>query len=135
MTLATFFCLTWFFYFLKQNFYALYGRVFNENGKYHRWNTNYHILSYLWGISLYIPVLWLIFDHTHLTEGLILFVISYMIHRITLICMTFRIFYTQNTGILFLSSYLCAQEIVPLLFLYEGLIYLYNTIEASTLWH
>ncbi|MDR3269370.1 MAG: DUF4271 domain-containing protein [Tannerella sp.] len=135
LMIAVFLCVIIVFYLLKQCLYALYGRVFGENGQYRFWSTKYHGLASLWGISLYLPVLWLTFDHTHLTEGLIFFAISYLIPRITLIYMTFRIFYNKNTGLLYLSSYLCAQEIIPLLFLYKGLIYLYNTIEASTLWH
>jgi hypothetical protein len=89
----------------------------------------------LWGISLYLPVVWLILDHEHLTETLFLFALFYVLFRFTLIYMTVRIFYNKNTGILYLSSYLCAQEIIPLLFLYEGMNYLYNTIEVSALWH
>jgi hypothetical protein len=66
---------------------------------------------------------------------LMLFATFYLLFRFTLIYMTVRIFYNKNTGLLYLSSYLCAQEIIPLLFLYEGLNYLYNTFEASTLCH
>ncbi|MDR1455193.1 MAG: DUF4271 domain-containing protein [Tannerella sp.] len=123
------------FYLFKQCLYWLYGFIFGEKDDSKRWNGTYHNLSCLWGISLYIPVVWLILDHQHLTEALLLFALLYLCFRFTLIYMTVRIFYSKNTGILYLCSYLCAQEIVPLLFLYEGMNYLYNTIEVSTLWH
>ncbi|MDR3261451.1 MAG: DUF4271 domain-containing protein [Tannerella sp.] len=133
--LFVFFCIIYVFYLLKRCLYVLYGRVFSENNAYKLWDTNYHILSYLWGISLYFPALWLLLDHRHLMEELILFASFYLLFRFTLIYMTVRIFYNKNTGLLYISSYLCAQEIIPLLFLYEGLNYLYNTFEASTLCH
>ncbi|MDR0394222.1 MAG: DUF4271 domain-containing protein [Tannerella sp.] len=45
-----------------------------------------------------------------------------------------HIFLNKNTGFLFFSLYLCAQEIIPLVFLYEGLIYMYNIIEKNNIW-
>uniref|UniRef100_UPI003FEF4BAF DUF4271 domain-containing protein n=1 Tax=Parabacteroides distasonis TaxID=823 RepID=UPI003FEF4BAF len=48
---------------------------------------------------------------------------------------TIRIFHRKNSSFLYISLYLCGQEILPLVFLYEGIIYLYNFIESSTLWH
>ncbi|MDR2041190.1 MAG: DUF4271 domain-containing protein [Tannerella sp.] len=123
------------FYLFKQGMYSLNGFVFSEKDSYRHWKVTYHNLLCLWGISLYLPVVWLILDHEHLTETLFLFALFYVLFRFTLIYMTVRIFYNKNTGILYLSSYLCAQEIIPLLFLYEGMNYLYNTIEVSALWH
>lgn len=123
------------FYFFKQFLYFIYGQTLSENGKYRLWNTNYETLSYLWGISLYLPVLWLMFNDNSLQIVSLLFLFSYILYRISVIYITIRIFYDKNTGILYLSSYLCAQEIIPLLFLYEGLNYLQNVIEISTLWH
>jgi hypothetical protein len=134
-TIGVFFGIIYAFYLIKQCIYVLYGRVFSENGKYKLWSANYHILTYLWGILIYFPVFWLLFEPDRITEALVTFAACYVIFRITLIYMTIRIFYNKNTGLLYLSSYLCAQEIIPLLFLYEGLNYLYNAIEASTLWH
>ena len=121
-------------YLLKQCLYFMYGRVFTENGKYKLWTTNYHTLFSLWGILLYLPVLWLIFDKNYFTEVLILFVFSYILFRFAVIYVKIRIFYTKNTGLLYFSLYLCAQEIIPLLFLYESLNYLHNVIETSILW-
>lgn len=134
-TLAVFLFILTLFYLFKQCLYFIYGRVISENGKYRLWNTNYETLSYLWGISLYLPVLWLMFNNNSLRIVSLLFISSYILYRISVIYITIRIFYNKNTGILYLSSYLCAQEIIPLFFLYEGLNYLQNVIEISTLWH
>ncbi|MDR2139110.1 MAG: DUF4271 domain-containing protein [Tannerella sp.] len=130
-----FFCVSCLFYLFKRSMYSLNGFVFNDKDSNRYWHMVYSNLFYLWGISLYVPVIWLLVDQTHLRGVLFLFALLYAVFRFTLVYMTVRIFYNKNTGILYLSSYLCAQEIVPLLFLYEGINYLYNTIEVSTLWH
>jgi hypothetical protein len=129
------FCVICLFYFLKQGIYMLNSWIFGDNDTGKRWSNSYHSLSCLWGVSLYLPVAWLILVREPLIPILILFVALYVLFRITLIYMTIRIFYDRKNGLLYLTSYLCAQEIVPLLFLYEGLNYLYNTIETTTLWH
>lgn len=129
------FAIVYIFYFLKQLIYFLYGQAFSKNGRYKTWNSSYHTLSYAWGVLLYIPTLWLLFDKEHIVYPLILFLITYVLYRVMLIYTTIRIFYNKNTGFLFLSSYLCSQEFIPLFFLYEGLIYFHNIIDTSTLWH
>jgi len=121
-------------YLLKRLLYYLYSSVFISKGKYKLLNTTYHTLLYLYGIFLYIPVWWLILDREHIMGALMLSAILFAIFRISAIYVTTRIFYDKNNGFLFLSLYLCAQEIVPLLFLYECLTYLHNVIESSILW-
>ena len=133
--LGVFFFILILFYLFKNFLYIFYGRVFCEKSRYKLWNTNYDTLSYLWGITLYLPVLWLMFNNNSLKTVSLLYLFSYTLYRISVIYITIRIFYNKNGGILFLTSYLCAQEIIPLLFLYEGLNYLQNVIETSTLWH
>jgi hypothetical protein len=123
------------FYLLKQSLYSIYGYAFNESDKCKLWDRNYRTLSYIWGVLLYLPVLWITYDSEHLKTIIILFVFIFILYRFAVFHITFRIFYTKNTGLLYFSSYLCAQEIVPLLLLYESLNYLYNVIETNTLWH
>ena len=123
-----------FLYLLKRLLYYLYSCVFISKGKYRLWNTAYHTLFYLYGIFLYIPAWWLILDRERFMGALILSVIFYAIFRIATIYVIIRIFYDKNNGFLYLFFYLCAQEIVPLLFLYECLTYLHNVIESSILW-
>ena len=122
------------FYLLKRVLYYLYSSIFISKGKYRLWNTTYHTLFYLYGIFLYIPILWLILDRERFMGALISSVLIYAIFRIATIYAIIRIFYDKNNGILYLILYLCAQEIVPLLFLYESLTYLHNVIESSILW-
>ena len=123
------------YYLIKQGLYALYGQAFSQDDKYSLWRNGYHSLSYIWGALLYFPTFWLLFDRQHILCILILYLVLYILYRIAFAYSTIRIFYNKNTGFLFLSSYLCAQEIIPLLFIYEGLNYLHNNIDTSTLWH
>ncbi|MCD7976563.1 MAG: DUF4271 domain-containing protein [Tannerellaceae bacterium] len=123
------------FYWFKQILYGLLGYVFADPDKYKLWKTNYHAVMGTWGILLYLPVMWLVFVESSLLPPLLLFIFFYFLCRFVINYNTIRIFYRKNTGILYLSLYLCGQEILPLIFLYQGMIYLYNFIEASTLWH
>ncbi|MDR1332435.1 MAG: DUF4271 domain-containing protein [Tannerella sp.] len=119
----------------KRLMYYAYGRIFSEKDEHELWSTSYDTIYYLWESALYFPVLWLIFDGRHAVAAFVLFLFIYILFRIAVVYITIRIFYNKNTGILYLSLYLCAQEIIPLLFLYEGFKYLHNIIQTSTLWH
>jgi hypothetical protein len=132
--LLLFFIILLLFYVLKQSLYFMYGRIITERDKFKLWKNNYQVSFFSWGISLYLPVIWLMFDKNHLTGVLILFVFLYILFRIYVIYIKIRIFFHKYTGLLYFSLYLCAQEIVPLLFLYESLSYLHNVIQASVLW-
>jgi len=121
-------------YLLKRILYFMYGWTMIGKDKYKFWINNYNTAFFMWGILLYLPVLWLMFDHNHFTSILILFVFTYILFRFYVIYIKTYIFYPKKTGLLFFSLYLCAQEIIPLLFLYESLNYLHNVIETSILW-
>lgn len=129
------FLLLWAFYWGKEWLYFLFGAVFADKAKYRFWKTNYNAIIGAWGVSLYFPVLWLVFVGASLTVPVAMFGILYILCRFVIIYKTIRIFHKKNTGILYISLYLCGQEILPLVFLYKGIVYLYNFIEVSTLWH
>ena len=123
------------FYWCKRCFYYLLGVVFTDAPKYKFWKTNYNAIIGAWGICLYIPALWLVFVGSSIQIPVLLFVFFYILCRFVIIYKTIRIFHRKNSSFLYISLYLCGQEILPLVFLYEGIIYLYNFIESSTLWH
>lgn len=123
------------FYQFRQLTNYLLGCVFIEPRKYKLWKNNYNAIMEIWGILLYIPVLLLVFIDINVTIPVILFIIFYISYRFAIIYKTIRIFHKKNSGFLYISLYLCGQEILPLVFLYEGMVYLYNFIETSTLWH
>lgn len=122
------------FYLFKKVIYNIFGRIFVEKSVCKMMFVNYQGLFCTWGVSLYLPVLWMLLVGKYALVAYTLFAISYLSFRITLIHRFARIFFNKNTGLLFFSLYLCAQEIIPLVFLYEGLIYMYNIIEKNNIW-
>ncbi|MDR0796250.1 MAG: DUF4271 domain-containing protein [Tannerella sp.] len=132
--LSVLFVLLALFYLLKRCLYFIYGCVFTEKTKFRLWNTTYHALLYSWGVLLYCPALWLLLDREHDSAALILFLFIFFIFRISAIYVKIRIFYSKNNGFLYLFLYLCAQEIIPLLFLYKSMTYLRDVIVTSILW-
>jgi hypothetical protein len=129
-----FLCVVLYYYF-RQFLYGLTGFVFTDPEKYKFWKTNYYAITGFWGVLLYIPVCWLVFVGKYTGIPLILFVVLYILYRFWLIYKSVRIFHIRGMGFLYIFLYLCAQEITPLLFVYKGMIYLYNVIEKSAIWH
>jgi len=123
------------FYFLKQWLYNLIAYVFFDDNKYKIWKTGYNAIIGYWGVLLYIPTVWIAFEEKNTYYSAFAFVSLYILCRFAIIYKAFRIFYNKKTGLLYISLYLCTQEILPLVFLYEGTLYLYNFIKTSTLWH
>ena len=128
----TLFLLFLYYQFKRLSFYV-FGAVFADPQKFDFWRTSYNAIMGIWGLSIYIPVLWLVFMGAAATLPLLLFAILYILCRFVIIYKTIRIFYKKSTGLLYISLYLCGQEILPLVLLYEGIVYLYNFIELSTL--
>ncbi len=123
------------FYQFKRLVYYLLGNIFVDRNQYKLWKTNYNAVMGVWGIILYIPALWFVFVNGYITIPAILFFILYFLCRFVIIYKSIRIFHSKSVGFLYLSLYLCGQEILPLVLLYKGIVYLYNFIETSTIWH
>lgn len=134
LTIGILFIFLFLFYLFKKAVYAVFGYIFTERSAYKMMFTNYQALFCTWGIFLYIPVLWILLIGQHLLIAISAMTISYLLFRAILIYRFIYIFFNKNTGLLFLSLYLCAQELIPLVFLYEGLIYIYNIIEKNNIW-
>ena len=123
------------YYQVKQLGYYVLGYVFVDPEKYKLWKRSYNAIIGLWGISLYLPVLWLVFVKTYVMLPIVLFFLLYALSRFVIIYKTIRIFHKKSTGFLYINLYLCALEILPLVFVYEGIVYcLYNFVETSALW-
>lgn len=133
LTIGTLLVFLFLFYLFKKALYAIFGYIFTERSAYQMMFTNYQALFCAWGIFLYLPVLWILLVGQHLLIAIIAMAISYLLFRLILIFRFVYIFFNKNTGLLFLSLYLCAQELIPLVFLYEGLIYIYNIIEKNNI--
>jgi hypothetical protein len=114
------------FYLFKQFLYDLSGYTFAGVDLYQTWRTSYTAVTGLWGVSLYVPVLCLAFTEIHFRIPFLTFIVLYLLWRLVIIYKTVLTFNTKGVGFLYIILYLCAQEILPLMFLYEGIIYLYN---------
>lgn len=134
LTIGILLVFLFFFYLFKKALYAVFGYIFAEKSAYKMMFTNYQALFCTWGIFLYLPILWILLIGQYFLTAIILMAISYLLFRLILIYRFIYIFFNKNTGLLFLSLYLCAQELIPLVFLYEGLIYMYNIIEKNNIW-
>lgn len=123
------------FFFFKWTMYELMGMIFSDPDRFKLWRNSYMAIMGVWGVFLYVPVIWSAFWGVFPSVSAFLFVFSYVLCRFAIIYKTLRIFYRKRTAVLYINLYLCAQEILPLVFLYEGMVYLYNFIKMSTLWH
>ncbi|MDR1723224.1 MAG: DUF4271 domain-containing protein [Tannerella sp.] len=133
ITLILFFAIL--IYFLSKYLLLIsIGKIFADKPKFKMLMTNYQALFCTWGISLYIPALWILLIGRYIFIAYIILIISYLIFRAVLVFRIFHVFFNKNTGILFFSLYLCGQEIAPLVFLYEGLIYIFYIIEVNNIW-
>ena len=123
------------FFFARQVVNFILGYVFAEEEQYRKWKNGSDSIMSFWGLSLYIPVIWVMFGDSNPNLPIFLFCILYIVSRILVIYKSIQIFNKRNNGFLYINLYLCALEILPLFVLYEGLVYLYNFIEKSSLWH
>lgn len=122
------------FYFFKVGIYKTAGWIFVDDEHLDLWKANYNAVIGLWGVLLYIPVIWILFVDHYPGQSILLFVFLYFLCRFVIFYKTIRIFYIKRGSFLYLILYLCGQEIAPLFLLYKGIFCLYNFIEMSTLW-
>lgn len=133
-TISALFLILLVFFFFKKGIYAIFGYIFLEKSAYKMMFTNYQALFCSWSILLYMPILWMLLIKQLLLAPVILMIICHLAFRIGFILRFIYIFFNKNTSFLFLSLYLCGQEIIPLVFLYEGLTYIYKMIETNNIW-
>ncbi len=123
------------FYLIRYIIYYLLIYIFCNQGIYHQWIIFYNSLVCAWGISLYIPVIGMCFLENYHIAAVCLFFIFYILFRFAIIYKSIRLFHIKRFDLFYLSLYLCAHEILPLLIVYKGFVFLYNFIEKSALWH
>ncbi len=132
--LSLIFLMVLLYYGLKQLFYAFVGYVFTDKETYGLWKTGYNAVIGIWGVFLYLPVCMLTFSDLPYLIPVFLSLFLYIASRIVIIYKTIQIFSLKKDGWFYFSLYLCGQEIMPLLLVYAGVIYLYNFIELNALW-
>jgi hypothetical protein len=123
------------FYLFKKSIYDIFARIFSEPKARKLLAINCQAIFSIWGILLFIPVLWILLVKDHFFLAYIAFIINYIAFRAAISYRFIHIFLNKNTEFLFLSLYLCAQEIVPLVLLYKVLINLDSIIEVNNIWN
>jgi hypothetical protein len=122
------------FYLFKRFLFDGLLYVFAESDAQKKLKIRYKSLFRLWSVFLYFPVFWILLIGNYFVHATIILIISYICIKILLAYRFIFTFFGKNIWLLFLNLYLCAQEIVPLAFLYEGLIYIYRIIDKSNIW-
>ncbi|MDD2798425.1 MAG: DUF4271 domain-containing protein [Bacteroidales bacterium] len=120
------FALLFIFYHLFRIFsIAVLGLIFSEHRTLKSYLSEYFDLLSVWGISLFPISFVLIFWHFSpvvimvLLAGIIIFV------RILYFGKGIKVFFIQSRNIFYIILYLCALEILPLIALYQALVYIY----------
>jgi hypothetical protein len=116
------------FYIFKKIIFNTLLYIFAESGEQKVLSVSHRSFFQLWGIFLYLPVFWILLVGDGIIFVTFLLIISYIFIKIILACRFIYTFFGKNIWLLFLNLYLCSLEIIPLMFLYEGLIYIYNII-------
>jgi hypothetical protein len=122
------------YYIFKRSIFNMLLYISAETEEQKMLRIKYKSLFQLWGVFLYIPVFWILLVGEYIFYATILLIISYIFSKIILAYRFIFIFFSKNIWLLFLNLYLCAQEIIPLLFLYKGLICIYNIIDKNNIW-
>jgi hypothetical protein len=116
------------FYLVSCGTFFYFGVIFTENAEYKLLLTNFQAIFGLFGISLYIPVLWVLLFERFFIVAFIILIISYLISRALLIYRFINFFFNENTRFLFFLLYLCTSEMTLLVLLIVGMINMYNKI-------
>ncbi len=124
-----------FFFILKLAMYCVVGLVFFDKDSLKIWIGNFISLLAFLGIFLFIPILLYFYVDT-LHKFFFFFILaSLIIFQILVIYKLIVLFFHKQRSLLHLFLYLCAQEIIPLFFLWEILGRVFNKfVENSALW-
>lgn len=123
------------YYSLRRLCYRILIFIFASPDYYRQWKLNYNSVIGVWGMLMYIPVVVQTVSRGLSRTCVVLFILLYILGRFAIIYKSIRLFSIKKFDIFYLSLYLCAHEILPLWIMYKGLIYLYNFIEKSAIWH
>lgn len=112
------------FYLVQLGIYNLVGQVFADGITAKLWTDGFKSSHSLLGILL-TPIVGLMLVHPSINEKLLIVAFAlYFCCRLAFIYKGFRIFYHRFVSLVYFILYLCSVEIVPLVLLSAGTIYL-----------
>lgn len=117
------------FYLVQLAVYHLIGHVFSDGVNSKLWTDGFKATQSLLGMLLF-PVVGIALTAPHLANVMLICAISlYFIARIVFICKGFRIFYINLPSLVYFILYLCAVEIVPIVIICAGMVFLCNLLQ------
>jgi hypothetical protein len=105
--------------------YALVSYVFFERKAQRQWIETFFSAICLSGIVLFVPALLLFFVEPLATYGLYFTLAYFTVLQMVLLFKEYRFLFERRNRLCYFIFYLCAQEIIPLFFLYKGFLYLF----------
>ena len=116
------------YYLLQLLVYHVLGYVFTDSISTRLWIDGFKATQSLLGLLL-LPVIGVMLLKPELSTPMLLVAAGlYICARLVFICKGFRIFYGNLSSIVFFILYLCSLEIVPLVMLGAGTIYLCRNV-------
>ena len=112
------------FYLVQLGVYWLIAQVFSDAVSTRLWTTGFNATQSLLGLLL-LPVLAMVMVLPSTTKVMLISaIILYFCARIVFICKGFRIFYSNLPSLIYFILYLCAVEIVPIVMLCAGTVFI-----------
>ncbi|MDE6117182.1 MAG: DUF4271 domain-containing protein [Duncaniella sp.] len=104
--------------------YRTVGFVFTDKFTSRQWLKGFNASQVLLGLSMTIPALFVLFNPDAAPIVVPMGAAIYVICRLLFICKGFRLFYDNFGSLLYFILYLCTLEIVPLVVIYRGVLFL-----------
>ncbi len=117
-------CVALLYYVWEVAAYRTVGFVFTDKFSCRQWLKGFNASQVLLGLSLTIPALFVLFNPDAASIVVPAGVTIYVICRLLFIFKGFRLFYDNFGSLLYFILYLCSLEIVPLVLLYRGALFL-----------
>lgn len=117
------------FYLFQLTAVSVVGHVFSDKIGAGQWIKGFNASQILLGMALSIPALIALFYPEMASVMFFIAVLLYIIARVIFICKGFRIFYHNFNSLLYFILYLCTLEIIPVILVYSGAIFLVDLVQ------
>ena len=107
------------YYIFQLAAYNTVGYIFTSSERRAAWIAGFNASQSMLGLALIIPVLLAVFYPSADKAVIVIAATLYFIARLLFIVKGFRIFFINFSSLLYFILYLCALEIIPVLFVYR----------------
>ena len=120
---------------IKRGLNTILAWTFKLQEPFKLWRSSARNIMSIWGILLFFPAFIALLVQGGSPSAVTFFLLSYILARFLIFYKSIFIFHLKPLGYLFLCSYLCALEILPLYFMCKGTLFLYKIIETIITCH